>query len=108
MTNQEKDLKNAREYWEDHYSLPEYIPTYGNASKDINTIELLAEYVQHLEQKGIIKFTANRNEPEGKFKPTECVRCRQELWLKDSDAGTDKELLRLCHVCIDKHEDKTP
>lgn len=63
MTNQEKDLKNAREYLDNE--LPElkqndYV-IYGH--EDLNGYcidELLANHVQWLEQKGVIKFNENR------------------------------------------------
>lgn len=98
MTNQEKDLKNAREYFT---QLNKNDGTKLSSDEIEALVYVSNNYVQHLESKGKIKFTENR------FKSTECVRCGQELWLKDSDAGTDKELLRLCHVCVDNHEDKT-
>lgn len=66
MTNQEKDLKNAREYLDKE--LPELkhddYTIYGHEELNYPTggyciDELLANHVQWLEQKGIVKFTDN-------------------------------------------------
>ena len=64
MTNQEKDLKNAREYITTH---PDYDKYADNPLRFYETWDLeqfISKYPGWLEQKGIIKFTANRNKPE--------------------------------------------
>jgi len=35
-----------------------------------------------------------------KTDPTKCTRCGKPHWLKDCDAGTDREMLRLCTPCF--------
>jgi len=65
MTNQEKDLQNAREYLDKQ--LPELneddyiIYPILNDSSAYCIDEVLANYVQWLEQKGEIKFTGKRS-----------------------------------------------
>ena len=71
MTNQEKDLENAREYLEQNFPKNATImilePKSEKRSMDtfIELKQLLCLYVNSLESMGIIKFTANRNDPEG-------------------------------------------
>ena len=57
MTNQEKDLQNAREYLETHF--PKLLETLMN-DYFIELGQILSGYVQHLDSIGKIKFTENR------------------------------------------------
>ena len=64
MTNQEKDLKNAREYLKKtDYADTDASFCYFNKGivQLVDLEELLAKHVQWLEQKGEIKFTKNRS-----------------------------------------------
>lgn len=62
MTNQEKDLKNAREYLEEsEYDIPHLAVVPKGTEETISINYLLSEYVQWLEQKGVIKFNENRH-----------------------------------------------
>lgn len=67
MTNQEKDLQNAREYLQDFpmgLKSNDYV-IFDDREQELQRYgldELLAKHVQWLEQKGIV----NRNEPEEK------------------------------------------
>jgi len=63
MTNQEKDLENAREYLDKE--LPEltqkdYVIYHNPDCFGYCIDELLANHVQWLEQKGIVQFTEKR------------------------------------------------
>ena len=72
MTNQEKDLQNAREYLEENKEFQ----LIRNGKIDMFELtELLANHVQHLWQRGTIKFTANRNEPDLQNGLLRCKRC---------------------------------
>ena len=64
MTNQEKDLKNAREYITTHPDYDIYIDNPKKFHKVWGLDILLINHVQHLEKKGIIKRIANRDEAE--------------------------------------------
>lgn len=67
MTNQEKDLKNAREYLEENFpfSSTRFLLEPKSKKRKIDTFielkQILALHVQWLEQKGIVTFTENRN-----------------------------------------------
>lgn len=37
---------------------------------------------------------------------SKCVRCVKDCLLLDSDAGTDREILRLCKSCFDKDKNE--
>jgi len=80
MTNQEKDLKNAREYLD--YRYPElqeelfHVYSLSSKSPKYTIDEMLASHVQWLEQKGVIQFTENRyNNPEEKNGLIKCKHC---------------------------------
>lgn len=32
---------------------------------------------------------------------TKCRKCKNELWLRDEDAGSEKEIRRICEKCQD-------
>lgn len=32
---------------------------------------------------------------------TKCIKCKNELWLRDEDAGSEKEIRRICEKCQD-------
>jgi len=68
ITNQEKDLKNAREFKISYQNFNMHRPVYQDM------IQMLSDYVQWLEQKGVIKFTGNRNNTED-FQFIKCTNC---------------------------------
>ena len=72
MKNQEKDLKNAREFKRSYQKFNMHRPVYQDM------IQMLSDYVQWLEQKGVIKFTENRNSG-----------CSDEILQTDDKCGED-------------------
>ena len=74
MKNQEKDLQNAREY------LDNVIP--NGIEKQITpeslkalVMQLVSEYPKFLEQKGVIKFTENRDNDASDNGLIKCKQC---------------------------------
>jgi len=89
MKNQEKDLKNAREYLDKE--LPELkqndyiIYPILNDSPAYCIDELLAKHVQWLEQKGVIQFTSNRHLVDENNGLVKCKHC-DRLNCKNNDS----------------------
>jgi hypothetical protein len=52
------------------------------------------------ECKGEGYVDAERPKIDFKPTPTQCRECGNELWLRDEDAGSDKEVSRLCDECF--------
>jgi len=97
----EELLKNVRDY------LDEILPELKKDDYVIHPVGycidvILVRNIIFLEKKGLIKLTTYHSSH------TECVRCGKELWLKDSEAGSNKNLLRVCDNCIDKFANLSP
>jgi len=80
MTNQEKDLKNAREYL-DNFPMglknSDYV-IFDDTEQELQRYgldELLAKHIQWLEQKGVIKFTGKREDTEENNGLVKCKHC---------------------------------
>jgi hypothetical protein len=61
MTNQEKDLKNAREYLDTHQGMDELNIEEIDFNERDWLLKFLTGFPKWLEQKGVIKFTGNRH-----------------------------------------------
>lgn len=52
--------------------------------------------------KSVVEYVECGREINNDLNQTKCRKCNKELWLRDEDAGTSKEELRLCDKCINK------
>jgi len=76
MTNQEKDLKNAREYLNNEQYKDCQLMEQGRVVLGREELpELLAKHVQWLEQKGVIQFTSNRHLVDENNGLVKCKHC---------------------------------
>jgi len=85
MTNQEKDLKNAREYITTH---PNYDKYADDPLRFYETWDLelfLSKYPEWLEQKGVIQFTSNRHLVDENNGLVKCKHC-DRLNCKNNDS----------------------